>query len=63
MTEIVGEALVFAEKSELGCDIVEKLLEAQFGPLPTMISKRLTQGVYMPPKGMTGTQMIGLFMC
>ncbi|KAJ5885890.1 hypothetical protein N7504_011726 [Penicillium tannophilum] len=51
MTEIVGEALVFAEKSELGCDIVEKLLEAQFGPLPTMISKRLTQGVYMPPKG------------
>ncbi|KAJ5938065.1 hypothetical protein N7454_004407 [Penicillium verhagenii] len=50
MTEIVGEAHVFAEKSGLGCEIVEKLLEAQFGPLPTMISKRLTQGVYMPPR-------------
>ncbi|KAJ5190067.1 hypothetical protein N7472_009081 [Penicillium cf. griseofulvum] len=51
LTEIIGEAHVFAEKSELGTEVVEKLLEAQFGPLPTMISKRLTQGVYMPPKG------------
>ncbi|OQD95360.1 hypothetical protein PENVUL_c114G08048 [Penicillium vulpinum] len=51
LTEIVGEAHVLAEKSELGCDVVEMLLEAQFGPLPAMISKRLTQGVYMPPRG------------
>ncbi|KAJ5289651.1 SNF2-related protein [Penicillium atrosanguineum] len=47
LTEIVGEA----HKSEMGCEVVEKLLEAQFGPLPTMISKRLTQGIYMPRKG------------
>ncbi|CAI7637160.1 unnamed protein product [Penicillium glandicola] len=51
LTEIIGEAHVFAEKSDMGCEIVEKLLEAQFGPLPTMISKRLTQGIYMPAKG------------
>ncbi|KAJ5817464.1 hypothetical protein N7447_009697 [Penicillium robsamsonii] len=51
LTEIIGEAQVLAEKSDLGTEVVEKLLEAQFGPLPTMISKRLTQGVYMPPKG------------
>ncbi|KAJ6131259.1 hypothetical protein N7523_001719 [Penicillium sp. IBT 18751x] len=51
LTEIVGEAHVFAEKSGMGDEVVEKLLEAQFGPLPTMISRRLTQGVYMPRKG------------
>ncbi|KAJ5888976.1 hypothetical protein N7495_009017 [Penicillium taxi] len=50
LTELIGEAQVFAEKSNLGCEVVEKLLEAQFGPLPVMISKRLTQGVYIPPK-------------
>ncbi|CAI7642756.1 unnamed protein product [Penicillium manginii] len=53
MTEIVGEAHVLAEKSEMDHGIVEKLLEAQFGPLPTMISRRLTQGVYIPPKGVS----------
>lgn len=57
LTEIIGEAHVFAEKSEMGCDVVEKLLEAQFGALPTMISKRLTEGVYMPPKGEVATQI------
>lgn len=51
MTEIVGEAHVLAEKSEMDYRIVEKLLEVQFGPLPAMISRRLTQGVYIPPKG------------
>ncbi|KAL5355884.1 hypothetical protein BJX96DRAFT_162041 [Aspergillus floccosus] len=51
LTEVIGEAHVFAEKSEVGCAVLERLLEAQFGPLPTMISQRLTQGIYMPSKG------------
>ncbi|GKZ71676.1 hypothetical protein AnigIFM50267_007718 [Aspergillus niger] len=51
LTEIIGEAHVFAEKSEVGCAVLERLLEAQFGRLPLMISQRLTQGTYMPPKG------------
>ncbi|KAB8209890.1 hypothetical protein BDV34DRAFT_210035 [Aspergillus parasiticus] len=51
LTEIIGEAHVFAEKSEVGCAVLERLLEAQFGRLPLMISQRLTQGIYMPPVG------------
>ncbi|GKZ25842.1 hypothetical protein AbraIFM66951_002843 [Aspergillus brasiliensis] len=50
-TEMIGEAHVFAEKSEVGCGVLEKLLEVQFGRLPFMISQRLTKGIYMPPKG------------
>jgi 3-hydroxyisobutyrate dehydrogenase-like beta-hydroxyacid dehydrogenase len=61
MTEIVGEAHVLAEKSEMDHGIVEKLLEAQFGPLPTMISRRLTQGVYIPPKGQSTRYIVGAY--
>ncbi|KAE8414954.1 NAD binding domain of 6-phosphogluconate dehydrogenase-domain-containing protein [Aspergillus pseudocaelatus] len=43
-TEIIGEAHVLAEKSEMGNEALENLLELQFGLLPGMISKRLTQG-------------------
>ncbi|BCR87544.1 NAD(P)-dependent oxidoreductase [Aspergillus chevalieri] len=50
-TEIVGEAHVLAEKSEMGNEALENLLELQFGLLPGMISKRLTRGNYMPPRG------------
>ncbi len=31
--------------------MLENLLDVQFGPLFAMISRRLTQGVYMPPRG------------
>lgn len=53
LTEIIGEAHVLAEKSQLGADALETLLDVQFGPLPAMISRRLTGGVYMPPRGQT----------
>jgi hypothetical protein len=49
--EIVGEAHVLAEKSDLGSDMLERLLELNFGMMYSS-SKRMTQGVYMPKKGM-----------
>jgi 3-hydroxyisobutyrate dehydrogenase-like beta-hydroxyacid dehydrogenase len=51
MMEIVAEAHVFAEKTGLGSDAMESLLEQQYGPLALSMSKRLTTGVYAPPKG------------
>lgn len=50
--EIVGEAQVLAEKSELGTDMLEKLLELNFGGLMHSSSRRMTQGVYLPEEGM-----------
>jgi hypothetical protein len=49
--EIVGEAHVLAEKSELGSGTLEKLLELNFGSLAYSDSTRMTQGVYMPGEG------------
>ncbi|CAI7613510.1 unnamed protein product [Penicillium palitans] len=49
--EIVGEAQVLAEKSELGTDMLEKLLELNFGGLMHSSSRRMTQGVYLPEEG------------
>ncbi|KAJ6180535.1 hypothetical protein N7519_010996 [Penicillium mononematosum] len=49
--EIVGEAQVLAEKSDLGTDMLEKLLELNFGSLMHSSSTRMTQGVYLPEEG------------
>ena len=46
--EIVGEAQVLAEKSNLGTDMLEKLLELNFGSLIHYSSTRMKQGVYVP---------------
>jgi hypothetical protein len=49
--EIVGEAHVLAEKSDLGSGTLERLLELNFGSLVYSDSTRMTQGVYMPAEG------------
>ncbi|KAK1987592.1 hypothetical protein LZ30DRAFT_152277 [Colletotrichum cereale] len=51
MMELVAEAHVFAEKTGLGTEAMEKLLEQQYGPLALSMSKRMTTGAYMPPRG------------
>jgi len=51
MMEIVSEAHVFAEKTGLGSDAMEMLIEANYGPLMHTMSKRLTTGAYEPPRG------------
>lgn len=49
--EVVAEAHVFAEKTGLGSEAMEALIEQQYGPLPLSMSRRLTTGAYMPAKG------------
>ncbi|KAJ5788283.1 hypothetical protein N7457_003273 [Penicillium paradoxum] len=49
--EIIGEAQVLAEKSDLGTGTLEKLLELNFGSLMHSTSTRMTQGVYLPAQG------------
>ncbi|KAF8858245.1 NAD binding domain of 6-phosphogluconate dehydrogenase [Acephala macrosclerotiorum] len=51
MMEIIAEAHVFAEKTGLGNEALEGLIEQQYGPLAHTMSKRLTQGAYAPLKG------------
>ncbi|KAH6703802.1 NAD binding domain of 6-phosphogluconate dehydrogenase [Verticillium dahliae] len=50
MMELVAEAHVFAEKTGLGADALESLIEQQYGPLALSMSKRLTTGAYMPAR-------------
>ncbi|KAJ5373944.1 hypothetical protein N7517_005950 [Penicillium concentricum] len=57
--EIVGEAHVLAEKSELGADMLEKLLELNFGMMYSS-SARMTQGVYMPEEGQSPLSNLNL---
>ncbi|CEI40035.1 hypothetical protein FVEN_g2291 [Fusarium venenatum] len=49
--EIIAEAHVLAEKSGLGSENLEALIEQQYGPLPFSMSQRLTTGAYMPARG------------
>lgn len=49
--ELVAEAQVFAEKSGLDANVLESLLEQNFGALAFSDSQRMTGGVYMPGKG------------
>ncbi|KAM0279423.1 hypothetical protein ACHAQH_004583 [Verticillium albo-atrum] len=50
MMELVAEAHVFAEKTGLGSEALETLIEHQYGPLALSMSKRLTTGAYMPAR-------------
>ncbi|PWY86644.1 6-phosphogluconate dehydrogenase C-terminal domain-like protein [Aspergillus heteromorphus CBS 117.55] len=50
--ELIAEAHVLAEKTGLGNEALESLMEHQYGPLPFAMSKRLTGGgLYLPEKG------------
>ncbi|ROV97667.1 hypothetical protein VSDG_04565 [Cytospora chrysosperma] len=51
MMEVVAEAHVLAEKTGLGSEAMESLIEHQYGALALSMSKRLTTGAYMPAKG------------
>ncbi|KAH8670594.1 NAD binding domain of 6-phosphogluconate dehydrogenase-domain-containing protein [Ilyonectria robusta] len=51
MMELVAEAHVLAEKTGLGSQNLEALIEQQYGPLALSMSKRLTTGAYMPAQG------------
>ncbi|EKD21799.1 6-phosphogluconate dehydrogenase family protein [Drepanopeziza brunnea f. sp. 'multigermtubi' MB_m1] len=53
MMEMIAEAHVFAEKTGLGTEAMEKFIEENFGPLAGTISKRMTTGAYEPPRGGT----------
>ncbi|KAH8669603.1 NAD binding domain of 6-phosphogluconate dehydrogenase [Tricladium varicosporioides] len=49
--EVIAEAHVFAEKTGLGSDVLEALIEADYPGKPFTMSKRLTSGSYMPALG------------
>lgn len=49
--EIISEAHVFAEKSGLGSEALEALIQENYGPLAYSMSKRLTTGSYAPAPG------------
>lgn len=49
--ELVAEAHVLAEKTGLGSQNLEALIEQQYGPLALSMSKRLTTGAYIPARG------------
>ncbi|KAI0487218.1 hypothetical protein F4859DRAFT_501769 [Xylaria cf. heliscus] len=53
LMEIIAEAHVFAEKTGLGSDVLEKLLALNFGTVAHSISTRMTTGVYIPGHGET----------
>ncbi|KAF4427700.1 2-hydroxy-3-oxopropionate reductase [Colletotrichum fructicola] len=60
MMELVAEAHVFAEKTGLGSEAMEALIEQQYGPLALSMSKRLTTGAYLPGKGQRPWSDLGL---
>lgn len=49
--EMISEAHVFAEKSGLGSEALESLIQENYGPLALSMSKRLTTGAYAPAPG------------
>lgn len=56
--EIVAEALVFAEKTELGTGCLEELMALNFGPETYAASERMTSGDYAPLPGMIPSYMV-----
>ncbi|KAF9872154.1 hypothetical protein CkaCkLH20_10491 [Colletotrichum karsti] len=60
MMELVAEAHVFAEKTGLGTDAMEALIEQQYGPLALSMSKRLTTGAYLPARDERPMSDLGL---
>ncbi|KAE8369018.1 3-hydroxyisobutyrate dehydrogenase [Aspergillus caelatus] len=51
MMELVAEAHVFAEKTGIGSEALESLIEEQYGALPLAMSRRMTEGFYLPKQG------------
>ncbi|KAL2811515.1 3-hydroxyisobutyrate dehydrogenase [Aspergillus granulosus] len=51
LLELVAESLVFAEKTGIGNEALQALIEEQYGPLPFAMSKRMLNGHYLPKKG------------
>ncbi|KAL5338043.1 3-hydroxyisobutyrate dehydrogenase [Aspergillus crustosus] len=51
LMELVAESLVFATKADLPIPALQSLLEEQYGALPHTISKRMTEGHYLPARG------------
>jgi 3-hydroxyisobutyrate dehydrogenase-like beta-hydroxyacid dehydrogenase len=60
LMELVAEAHVFAEKTGLGSDALEELLQENFGAVIYSDSLRMTTGVYAPPKGKQPWSAVGL---
>ncbi|CAI6089455.1 unnamed protein product [Clonostachys chloroleuca] len=51
--ELIAEAQVFAEKSELGTAQMEEFIGIMFGPVLQSYSRRMTSGAYAPPLNVT----------
>ncbi|KAL2839604.1 3-hydroxyisobutyrate dehydrogenase [Aspergillus pseudoustus] len=51
LMELVAESLVFAEKTGIGNEALQALIEEQYGALPFAMSKRMTEGHYLPKSG------------
>ena len=51
LMELIAEAHVFAEKTGLPSETLERLLELNFGTVAHSDSTRMTTGVYLPARG------------
>jgi len=51
MAETIAEAHVFAEKAGLSTEILDTLIEENYGAYAHSISEKLTTGVYAPSQG------------
>lgn len=49
--EVIAEAQVFAEVTDLGTQQLEEFIAQMFGPVLESYSKRITTGAYAPPLG------------
>jgi 3-hydroxyisobutyrate dehydrogenase-like beta-hydroxyacid dehydrogenase len=47
--EVIAEAQVFAEVTDLGTQQLEEFIAQMFGPVLESYSKRITTGAYAPP--------------
>lgn len=48
--EVIAEAQVFAEVTDLGTQHLEEFIAQMFGPVLESYSKRITTGAYAPPR-------------
>ncbi|KAL2870306.1 NAD(P)-dependent oxidoreductase [Aspergillus lucknowensis] len=60
LMELVAESLVFAEKTGIGNEALQSLIKEQYGDLPLAMSKRMTEGHYLPPRGERPWSDLGL---
>ena len=51
LAETISEAHVFAEKAGLETSVLDSLIEQNYGTYAHSISRKLIEGVYLPPKG------------